>query len=78
MSPSSLDEDKTITSIMSTLRQEASAIHLLASRISLSKDLQSNFVAAVAALNGAGKVIVTGVGESYRSAPFWLNRPWLT
>lgn len=67
MSPSSLDEDKTITSIMSTLRQEASAIHLLASRISLSKELQANFVAAVAGISTAKKVIVTGVGMSAKN-----------
>lgn len=66
LSPSSLDENKTITSIMSTLRLEASAIHLLASRISLSKELQTNFISAVAALNGARKVVVTGVGKFTR------------
>ena len=70
MSPSSIDEDKTITSIMSTLRLEASAIHLLASRISLSKSLQANFIAAVAALNGAGKIVVTGVGKEFFSHLF--------
>ena len=64
MSPSSLDEDKTITSILSTLRLEASSIHLLASRISLSKDLQSNFIGAVKAITSANKVVVTGVGKS--------------
>lgn len=49
---------------MSTLRLEANSIHLLASRISLSKELQSNFIQAVSLLNGANKVVVTGVGKS--------------
>lgn len=49
---------------MTTLRLEAQAIHLLATRISLSKELQANFIAAVLAINQARKIVVAGVGKS--------------
>lgn len=63
-SPSSIDENAVLTSVMSTLRLEASAINLLARRISLQKELQQNLIAAVQLINTANKVVVSGVGKS--------------
>ncbi|BFZ58520.1 hypothetical protein PYCC9005_005583 [Savitreella phatthalungensis] len=63
-SPSSIDENAVLTSVMSTLRLEASAINLLARRISLQKELQANLIAAISLINSANKVVVTGVGKS--------------